>query len=409
MSYDIVFLSRLIPKEMDFEIRKKMINSMEDAAISWQFHLIEGIDINNKTPVKLLNYIPVNSYPKSYKDPIIKRVKFSHVVGAQDINLGYINVKFIKRAVQWIPLRKELKKWVKKTSSKQKVILAYTMYPEFLKAFQWIKKNYPEIITINIVVDMPQFINLSNDKKSFLGTMFLNRCIHIAQNSIKFTDGFITITKQMAEKISINKPYKIIEGICTNEFSKPAINNHDLHQSIIYAGLLHEKFGIRELLDAFQLLDNPNILLKICGIGDLEEEIKERAKKDKRIKFLGKITHDEVLNELLTSSLIINPRKNIGEFTKYSFPSKNIEGLSSGIPFIGYKLDGISDEYDRYINYPENNSINALKELISKILEQDYEKYKANAKVAQKWIFSNKNCVIQGKKVFDLIDDIINM
>lgn len=86
MSYDIVFLSRLIPKEMDFEIRKKMINSMEDAAISWQFHLIEGIDINNKTPVKLLNYIPVNSYPKSYKDPIIKRVKFSHVVGAQDIN-----------------------------------------------------------------------------------------------------------------------------------------------------------------------------------------------------------------------------------------------------------------------------------------------------------------------------------
>ena len=37
----------------------------------------------------------------------------------------------------------------------------------------------------------------------------------------------------------------------------------------------------------------------------------------------------------------VNPRQNNEEFTKYSFPSKTMEYLASGVPVVAYKLDGI--------------------------------------------------------------------
>ncbi|MCH1940970.1 glycosyltransferase [Holdemania massiliensis] len=405
MKYDIVFLARIIPKEIEGEVRQKMVGLMEDAAIAWQNHLIEGIEANNDSSVKILNYLPVNSYPETYKDPIIRRLKFSHVPGALDVNLGYVNIKYIKRFFQWIPLRSELKKWVKRDNGKKKVLIAYTMYPEFLGAFQWVKKVHPEIITMNVVVDMPQFTVLGNRKISFLNHIYRKWSDNKANASMTSIDGVVAITKQMAEVLAKDKPYQIIEGLCTHEFSNVNSKKDEDKRIFIYAGMLHEKFGVKDLLDAFGRMQNQNVKLKLCGIGELAQEIINRAKKDNRIEFLGRLTREEVLNELLQADVIVNPRKNVGEFTKYSFPSKNLEALSSGIPFVGYKLAGIPDDYDMYINYPNDDSIEALTAKMVDII-QKYEQYKKRAESAKTWVIENKNCVAQGKKVLDLIEMI---
>ena len=70
---DILFISRIIPECMDGEVRSKMINTMDDAAIAWQNHIISGIEENTNTPVKLLNCLPGRSYPGYYKDIYVKR------------------------------------------------------------------------------------------------------------------------------------------------------------------------------------------------------------------------------------------------------------------------------------------------------------------------------------------------
>ena len=43
MNYDIAFLSFIIPKEIEKEVRGKSLNRMEEAAIAWQKHIIAGI------------------------------------------------------------------------------------------------------------------------------------------------------------------------------------------------------------------------------------------------------------------------------------------------------------------------------------------------------------------------------
>ena len=100
---------------------------------------------------------------------------------------------------------------------------------------------------------------------------------------------------------------------------------------------------------------------------------------------------------------MVNPRSTKEEFTKYSFPSKNLEALSSGVPFIGYKLDGIPDEYDEFINYPSDDSISALSRCIYDVCIDSGGQYSEKAKKASEWVNSNKNCRIQAKKLLKLI------
>ena len=406
MKFDIAFLSRLIPREMDAEVRRKMIGMMEDEAIAWQENIIEGIEIENGGPLHLINYLPVNAYPNTYKDPFIKKRKFSHIEGAEDINLGFCNVRYIKRFQQWIPLFQEIDKWAKTDLGLTKVLIVYTMYPEFMMAIKHIKKKHSNITIINIVVDLPEYTVLGDFKKTLLYRLYSSWDRHQAAVSKGYTDGYVVITKQMGGVLSKEKPYTVVEGICTSVF--PEIGpKEDKTVKVIYAGKLNEMFGLRKLLDAFQMIEDQSYELILCGIGDLGEEIANREKEDRRIKYLGQLKREDVLKILITSDIIINPRENIGEFTKYSFPSKVIEALSSGIPFVGYKLEGIPDEYDKFINYPSGDTVVDLANTIVEVGTGKKQEAKAKAIEAKSWITTKKSPKEQGRKVLDLINLII--
>lgn len=407
MKYDIAFLSTIIPRDMDAYVRSKSGRRMEDAAIAWQEHIIEGIEENNKGSVRMINILPIEAFPTGYKKAFIKKSKFKHASDANDVNVGFCNIKIIKRFLQWAPLFHEVDTWSNHKTKRQKVLIAYTMYPEFMKAIAHVKKKYPDIITINIVVDLPQFIALGEKPLSPLESMYQKWSKELALKNIKSIDGFAVITKQMADLICANKPYKVIEGISTNEFP-PLKEKNDSYIRIIYAGLLHNKFGIIKLLDAFHQISDLEFRLIICGLGEAEDEINLRAQSDSRIKFLGQLTRKQVMDVMSGCDVIVNPRENVGEFTKYSFPSKNLEALSSGIPFIGYKLDGIPAEYDKYINYPKDESVEALAECIYTVGRSKHYQAIKVASQAKEWITKVKSPLSQGEKIIKLISQCKN-
>lgn len=405
LNYDIAFLSLIIPDSMKEEVKNKSNHLMEDAAIAWQNHIIEGIEKNNGERLKLFNLMPVHAYPGGYKDAFIKRFIFSHAEGAQDINIGFCNVKIIKRMFRHWNVYKEVKNWANTDNGKEKVLIAYTLFHEYTITIKKIKKKYPNITTITIVVDLPMYVATSRKKVSLVAKVYEAWSVYQSRINNQYVDGFVVVTKQMAEILSKNRPYKIVEGICTSKF--PEIKrNEDGFIRIIYAGLLLEKFGIMKLVDAFSMIEDSDFRLYICGIGEAETIIKERAVEDKRILFLGQLKRQEVLELMATCNIIVNPRENVGEFTKYSFPSKNMEALSSGIPFVGYKLDGIPDEYDQYINYPKDDTIESLSELLYSVGKDRFNEAKICAELAKLWVLNNKNSEKQGKKILDLIEEI---
>ena len=99
----------------------------------------------------------------------------------------------------------------------------------------------------------------------------------------------------------------------------------------------------------------------------------------------------------------MSPRQNVGEYTKYSFPSKLMEYLLSGVPVVGYKLDGIPKEYDQFINYVVDNAPQSLASVLIRICEESSEHYEIIAKQARDFILSKKNSQKQVEKIIDLM------
>lgn len=105
-------------------------------------------------------------------------------------------------------------------------------------------------------------------------------------------------------------------------------------------------------------------------------------------------------------SLLVNPRQNTEAFTKYSFPSKTMEYLASGTPVLMYKLDGIPDEYDAYLNYVDGDGVESLTAAMSQMLGHDaYPGCEEKARNGQRFILREKNAAVQAGKILTLLQN----
>lgn len=98
----------------------------------------------------------------------------------------------------------------------------------------------------------------------------------------------------------------------------------------------------------------------------------------------------------------MNPRRNNEEFTKYSFPSKDIEYLSSGAPVAAYKLDGIPDEYDEYMIYVDGDGTEALRHQLQRVCAMSDEERRQAGMKGRRFVTERKNPAAQAGRILEL-------
>lgn len=246
--------------------------------------------------------------------------------------------------------------------------------------------------TIGIVTDLPQFMDISSSDWMLKMNNYL----------MSLSDGFIFLTKQMHKKINKkNRPFCIIEGLVDPSMSTKKRYSLRDRKKIIYAGSLMEKYGIRNLCDAFISCAKDNEELHIYGDGDFAEQIKKIN--HPRVFYHGNCLNKVVVEAELTASLLVNPRPIEGEYTKYSFPSKTLEYMASGTPVLTTKLPGIPEEYNSYLYYFDGTT-EGLKEMLRYILDKDSQQLDEFGKRAKEFVIKKKNCTYQCKKIKALID-----
>mgnify|MGYP000250626225 CR=1 FL=1 len=262
--------------------------------------------------------------------------------------------------------------------------------------------------SVAIVTDLPEFIGDSNNKNKYT---FKKRFYVIISNFLlKRFDYYVLLTEEMKYKINKNiknNEYIVMEGLIDIN-STNIINNLENKDSIkkcIYAGSLHKEYGIDLLIKAFHKVNLQNSVLHIYGDGNYINEIKEICKLDNRIKYLGKVSNDKIIKEQITATLLINPRTSQGEYTKYSFPSKNMEYMSSGTPILGCVLPGMPKEYIEYMYIiREENNLVYLTNKLEEILSTDKVKLHNMGKKAKEFVLKEKNNVIQTKRIINLLN-----
>ena len=400
----VLFLGCLFNQKEEKYLMQKSKIGLQGATNTYQWNIIKGLDKTLERPVDILNVLPVGTFPKYFNDLMLKTKKWSHLQNANDLEIGSINVVFLKQIKRTISCKMAIKKWLKNNHDNDKSIIIYSTYLPFLQAI----KKLPDDVNITLIVtDIPEYYDLdaSNSWIKKLLRLINNNFIY---KSLKRIDNFVILTEQMKELLSIGKrPYIVIEGLvdsdniitCNNEGAK--VNK----KIILYTGTLNFKFGIMDLINGFSVIDKTQYELWICGSGEAEKEIINRVKSNSKIKFLGYITKKEIYDLQKKATVLINPRTNYGEYTKYSFPSKTMEYMLSGTPVLMYKLDGIPDEYDPYLYYINGNQPKNFANRIMEICEKPQSELDDFGKKARQFVLENKNCMVQAKKIIDMINE----
>lgn len=405
MISDFLFLTCLVPRQIEDTVRSKSRSNMQDAANALQWHIYEGLCANLKTPPNVINALPIGSFPQYYRDAFVKRGEFSENSG-RIINTGFCNIKLLRKFLLNKSVYKELKKYYKNNTADEKYLCVYTLNSEFLKAIGRLKKHVKGLKVCAVVADLPDMSSLSS-KKSFLQKAFGRYLSDKAYSYSECVDGYVLLTRQMADYMKIDKPFCVMEGISTATEEVPKVQSVDERvKTVLYTGTLHKRFGVMTLVEAFAKIPDEDVRLVLCGVGDSEAEIKAAAGRDHRIDFKGQVTRKEALELQAQAAVLVNPRQNNEEFTKYSFPSKNLEYLSSGVPLVAYKLDGIPSEYDGYINYVEDDTPNALAEKLRAILNLSPKERADMGDLARRFVLFEKNSTKQTKKILELFAEL---
>lgn len=391
----MIFLGLLFPREEEETIAKKSRNgNVQNQVNAFQWSCIDGFYEAGEESICIVNALPVGTFPFKYKEIFLAGRRWVYKEHT-NYEISSVNLPILK---QWRRAQ-NCKRIISNIDDKN--IIIYSAYLPYLKAIKKLNKSYQ--VTL-IVPDIPEFYDYGQAGiiKSFLRKLN-NRQINKCMSRV---DKFVLLTEAMKEKLKVgNRPYVVVEGICagkTGEVNRVPNTNKKV---ILYTGTLNRRFGIDVLLDAFCSIKNENYELWLCGGGDYETEILQTAKKDSRIRFWGYVTRDAVLKLQEQATVLVNPRQNKGEYTKYSFPSKTMEYLLSGVPVVAYKLSGIPDEYDMYLNYAKNDTSQALRDALIEVCEDTTGRYEFIAKEAVSFILSEKNAKVQAKKILDLIND----
>lgn len=221
---------------------------------------------------------------------------------------------------------------------------------------------------------------------------------------IRHCTSYVLLTEAMRERISTEgKKYIVLEGHVDKAMSETEERATAKWPGIhcIYAGGLHRKYGIEKLVKAFCLADVANATLHIYGDGDYAQEL--RNLHDARIVYHGIAQNDEVVQAELHAAVLINPRPTDEEFTRYSFPSKNMEYMASGTPVLTTNLPGMPDEYRDYVYLFDDESIEGMAQTLRQVLSKPEQELSEMGRRARHFVLSRKNNVVQAKKVIEMI------
>jgi glycosyltransferase involved in cell wall biosynthesis len=396
---EVLFLCGMYPIAYKDLILKNSKKGYQFAAQNLQEALVDGF-IKNRIELSIITVPFLSTYPFGYKKPFINfpTTKYDEQVDIECAS--FLNIPFFTDFRN--TAKNSVFNWCNSRKHRTKHIIAYSLSSRLMKYAIQAKNLYNDVIITVIIPDLPEFMG-SNKLYNILGLR--KRDINYIYSNIHNFDNFILISEAMIYPLGLeNKKYAIVEGIFNSNHG--VIKEYEFEKgtkTILYTGALSQKYGIETLLKEFSSIPNTDYRLIICGDGEARELVIKFANYDKRILYMGKVSHDLILTLQQKATLLVNPRTPDGEYTKFSFPSKTMEYFASGTPVLMYKLPGIPEEYFNHCFTLDNFSNGSLANRMTQILSMSSIERNEIGNNAKKFIMDYKTTITQVKKIIDLI------
>lgn len=386
----MIYFGPLYRREQEAELMNMTRIAGSNAANAFQWGILDGLrDLGQE--VRVISALPVGTWPRHYRRAVLPTVDWTWN-GAPCREVGCVNLPFLK---QWTRFRGARR--IVRELRGEKVLLCTTYMP-----FLWaLSRLDPSNDLTVIVTDLPEFADLH--RVSRLGRWLRRLNNRMVYRFLKRADRFVVLTEQMKQPLKVGKrPCIVMEGIYSPcDAAAEAVRRE---RAVLYTGRLNECYGLGELLEAFRALADETAQLWICGSGEMEPQIRAAARADSRIQFRGFLPREQARVLQRRAAVLVNPRRNTEAFTKYSFPSKTMEYMASGTPVLMYKLDGVPDCYDPYLNYVRGDDVASLTAALEALLDTDPAVLARRARDAREFIVTRKNGAVQAGRILELME-----
>lgn len=401
----ILLLGSLISQEAMEQLNNASKVKASVAPVNYETMLAKGLR-ENGAQIEALSVPAVASWPGSS----IKRIR-SKVEQVPDGTLvkwlPFINVQLLK---QWSVRRsahRALKKWLRAHKDEQdKVVLMYSIYPPFTAPAVKLCSKYNCHLS-TVIADLPEYMYTWNKSQGLKGAYanYLSRQMQRLQGAC---DSYVLFTEKMAARMGVEKkPYMVSEG-----FSDVGVYDGIPYQekyrkkTVVYAGNLSALYGIRTLVDGFMQLQG-DYELHLYGAGNDASYVQQCAKQDPRIKYMGRVSRNEVLIALKKAHLIVINKPTADDYSNYSFSSKILECMASGTPVLTTRVGGMPTEYYDYFYFIENETPEGLATAMQQVLVLPEAELEAFGMQALQFAIESKNYHAMTKKILSFLQETV--
>lgn len=400
----ILFIGRFFPEKLLKTIKDDSYGRIGFSNHNFEMSIISGLRKQPEIELHCLSIPSVYSYPHNNKRFYISSERYT----IEDVNVqsvGFCNLFFINNFSVIINTIINVLRNLKSFSGNRVDLIINTPKINLLIAVLISRIISRKNVSLTLIIpDVPMMMT-GLDRNNYLKRLILSYTDRFSMYLASKCDYFVLLTDAMTDFFRKPLKYIVMEGLINtdNLDQKSSIKRNDC-KIILYTGTLRAIFGVMNLIKAFLKINVQNTELWICGSGDLENEIKDIAHKNSKIKFWGLVDTVTVREMQNNATVLVNPRTSEGIYTKYSFPSKTIEYMLAGKPVIMNRLPGIPNEYYKYVFTPINESVDELTATLNYVLEMKQSDRINFGLKAREFIIKYKNSKYQMAKVLEMIN-----
>ena len=364
----------------------------------YEWNILKSLSGREDVRVQALTVPGVGSWPKGNRHLFTPSCR-TEENGIPVQSVGFCNVWPYFIVSRRLNLQRELVRILRSYGGEPlEILLSAPAYYTQQALQQALKKVRPDARVTAILPDVPLIMDEMAGAGSLRGKALHRRTVHSMQ-MLEECDRYILLTEQMRDFIPEGKPYLVMEGVVEMTPAAPPVDK----PVIAYTGVVDRQFGLEQLVDAFLQLKTRGAELHIAGSGPMEAQLREMSRKHPSLHYYGGVSPQDAASIRAASSVVVNPRTSEMRFTRYSFPSKNLEYLVSGKTVVAHMLPGIPEEYRPYLIVPQREDAAALAAALDTALALTPEVVAERAKAARNFVLRYKTCRPQGDRILQFL------
>ena len=374
----IIYFTTACEKEDYISFSKNWNTSLNTSIQNLHNRLIRSLALTHEVEV-----ISIRPFSKKYCK---LRGLPSALTNEGKITWHYLEIKRHKVA-RFLSAKRQAKKLLSKMNLKDCIILTDTLNPYILNSSTSLAKKY-NLPIIGICNNTPSGIH--NTGKSY--TQFLLSMADDLSGYIAMTSGLNDLYNERS------RASLILEGV--NESKYKEFDTKKYGKYIFYNGSLEEKYGVYDLIKAFNELNRDDLKLVITGYHNFEEsKFSSAIMGNPNIIHLGMLDADKILSLENGALMNVNPCPYTEDFDRYLIPVNMLDYLASNTITVSVKNNRLQKYFDEdciWVNSSdEEDLVNGMKKAL------DMKKDEKNRIVKKATMDMNKNysMAIVNKKI----------